>query len=168
MASPLLSISDLALNLGDRWLLRHVSLVVSPGDRLAFVGRNGAGKSSLMKLIAGYTEPDEGSRWCAPYCSVAYLPQNPSFKASMSLSSYVLNGLVEEPQMSVEDSFQTWAATLYSSTNGSLVKCNISWSSVDSETSNPRLKYLGKGDFEKSRNNLLLDNGDIAMPIRAR
>ena len=103
MASPLLSVSDLALNLGDRWLLRHVSLVVSPGDRLAFVGRNGAGKSSLMKLIAGYTEPDEGSRWCAPYCSVAYLPQNPSFKASMSLSSYVLNGLDDEPQMSVED-----------------------------------------------------------------
>lgn len=103
MASPLLSVSDLALNLGDRWLLRHVSLVVSPGDRLAFVGRNGAGKSSLMKLIAGYTEPDEGSRWCAPYCSVAYLPQNPSFKASMSLSSYVLNGLDNEPHMSVED-----------------------------------------------------------------
>ncbi|MGB0819044.1 MAG: ABC-F family ATP-binding cassette domain-containing protein, partial [Candidatus Puniceispirillaceae bacterium] len=103
MASPLLSVSDLALNLGDRWLLRHVSLVVSPGDRLAFVGRNGAGKSSLMKLIAGYTEPDEGSRWCAPYCSVAYLPQNPSFKASMSLSSYVLNGLDDEPHMSVED-----------------------------------------------------------------
>ena len=103
MASPLLSVSDLALNLGDRWLLRHVSLVVSPGDRLAFVGRNGAGKSSLMKLIAGYTEPDEGSRWCAPYCSVAYLPQNPSFKTSMSLSSYVLNGLDNEPHMSVED-----------------------------------------------------------------
>ncbi|MFL2831564.1 MAG: ABC-F family ATP-binding cassette domain-containing protein [Candidatus Puniceispirillaceae bacterium] len=103
MASPLLSVSDLALNLGDRWLLRHVSLVVSPGDRLAFVGRNGAGKSSLMKLIAGYTEPDEGSRWCAPNCSVTYLPQNPSFKASMSLSSYVLNGLDDEPHMSVED-----------------------------------------------------------------
>ena len=103
MASPLLSVSDLALNLGDRWLLRHVSLVVSPGDRLAFVGRNGAGKSSLMKLIAGHTEPDEGSRWYAPYCSVAYLPQNPSFKASMSLSSYVLNGLDDEPHMSVED-----------------------------------------------------------------
>ena len=103
MASPLLSVSDLALNLGNRWLLRHVSLVVSPGDRLAFVGRNGAGKSSLMKLIAGYTEPDEGSRWCAPHCSVAYLPQNPSFKASMSLSSYVLNGLDNEPHLSVGD-----------------------------------------------------------------
>ena len=103
MAPPLLSVSNLALNIGDRWLLRHVDLAVSPGDRLAFVGRNGAGKSSLMKLIAGFTEPDEGSRWCAPHCSVAYLPQNPSFKASMSLSSHVLNGLDDGPHMSVED-----------------------------------------------------------------
>ena len=103
MVSPLLSVSDLALNLGDRWLLRHVNLAVSSGDRLAFVGRNGAGKSSLMKLIAGYTEPDEGSRWIAPYCSVAYLPQNPSFQTSMSLSSHVLNGLDNRTDMSVED-----------------------------------------------------------------
>ncbi len=103
MAPPLLSVSDLGLNLGDRWLLRHVDLSISAGDRLAFVGRNGAGKSSLMKLIAGQTEPDEGSRWCAPYCSVAYLPQNPSFKGSMSLASYVLDGLDEGPELSVED-----------------------------------------------------------------
>ena len=103
MITPLLSVSDLALNLGDRWLLRHVDLVVSSGDRLAFVGRNGAGKSSLMKLIAGYTEPDEGSRWYAPYCSVAYLPQNPSFKASMSLSSHVLNGLDDGLHMSFDE-----------------------------------------------------------------
>ena len=103
MTPPLLSVSELALNLGDRWLLRHVDLAVRPGDRLAFVGRNGAGKSSLMKLIAGYMEPDEGSRWWAPHCSVAYLPQNPLFKASMSLSSHVLNSLDDEPNMTVED-----------------------------------------------------------------
>ena len=103
MAPPLLSVSDLGLNLGDRWLLRHVDLAISAGDRLAFVGRNGAGKSSLMKLIAGQTEPDEGSRWCAPYSSVAYLPQNPSFRGAMSLSSYVLDGLDDGPDLSIED-----------------------------------------------------------------
>lgn len=103
MAPPLLSVSDLGLNLGHRWLLRHVDLAINPGDRLAFVGRNGAGKSSLMKLIAGFTEPDEGSRWCAPYCSVAYLPQNPSFRANMSISSHVLKGLDDRLHMSVED-----------------------------------------------------------------
>ena len=92
-APPLLSISDIGVNLGDRWLLRHVDLSLSAGDRLALVGRNGAGKSSLMKLIAGSQEPDEGSRWVAPGVKVAYLPQTPTFSGSMSLASYVILGL---------------------------------------------------------------------------
>ena len=95
MAPPLMSISDMGVNLGDRWLLRGVDLSVSAGDRLALVGRNGAGKSTLMKLIAGQLEPDEGSRWTAPAAEIAYLPQSPQFKGSMSLSSYVLQGLDE-------------------------------------------------------------------------
>jgi len=90
---PLLTISDIGVNLGDRWLLRHVDLSISAGDRLTLVGRNGAGKSTLMKLIAGQAEPDEGSVWIAPGAHVAYLPQNPRFKASMTLASYVLEGL---------------------------------------------------------------------------
>ena len=93
MAPPLMSISEMGVNLGDRWLLRGVDLSVSAGDRLALVGRNGAGKSTLMKLIAGQLEPDEGSRWVAPATEIAYLPQSPKFKASMSLSSYVMQGL---------------------------------------------------------------------------
>ena len=95
-APPLLSISDIGVNLGDRWLLRHVDLSLSAGDRLALVGRNGAGKSSLMKLIAGSQEPDEGSRWVAPGVQVAYLPQTPTFSSSMSLASYVIQGLENE------------------------------------------------------------------------
>ena len=95
MAPPLISIADMGVNLGDRWLLRHIDLSISAGDRLALVGRNGAGKSTLMKLIASQLEPDEGSRWIAPSAQIAYLPQSPQFKGSMSLSSYVLQGLDE-------------------------------------------------------------------------
>ena len=102
-APPLLSISDIGVNLGDRWLLRHVDLSLSAGDRLALVGRNGAGKSSLMKLIAGSQEPDEGSRWVAPGVQVAYLPQTPTFSGSMSLASYVIQGLKNEPENEPEN-----------------------------------------------------------------
>ena len=102
-APPLLSISDIGVNLGDRWLLRHVDLSLSAGDRLALVGRNGAGKSSLMKLIAGSQEPDEGSRWVAPGVQVAYLPQIPTFSGSMSLASYVIQGLKNEPENGPEN-----------------------------------------------------------------
>ena len=103
MAPPLMSIADMGVNLGDRWLLRHVDLSVSAGDRLALVGRNGAGKSTLMKLIAGQLEPDEGSRWIAPYAQIAYLPQSPQFKGSMSLSSYVLQGLDETSDLATAE-----------------------------------------------------------------
>ena len=102
-APPLLSISDIGVNLGDRWLLRHVDLSLSAGDRLALVGRNGAGKSSLMKLIAGSQEPDEGSRWVAPGVQVAYLPQIPTFSGSMSLASYVIQGLENERENGPEN-----------------------------------------------------------------
>ena len=102
-APPLLSISDIGVNLGDRWLLRHVDLSLSAGDRLALVGRNGAGKSSLMKLIAGSQEPDEGSRWVAPGVQVAYLPQTPTFSGSMSLASYVIQGLENERENGPEN-----------------------------------------------------------------
>ena len=103
MAPPLMSISDMGVNLGDRWLLRGVDLSVSAGDRLALVGRNGAGKSTLMKLIAGQLEPDEGSRWTTPAAEIAYLPQSPQFKGSMSLSSFVLQGLEEKMDLTPSD-----------------------------------------------------------------
>ena len=92
-APPLLTLSDMGVNLGDRWLLRHVDLSIHAGDRLALVGRNGAGKSTLMKLINGAAEPDEGARWVAPQTDVAYLPQAPKLGAGMSLASYVAEGL---------------------------------------------------------------------------
>ncbi len=103
MAPPLMSISEMGVNLGDRWLLRGVDLSVSAGDRLALVGRNGAGKSTLMRLIAGQLEPDEGSRWTAPATEIAYLPQSPKFKGSMSLSSYVMKGLDNHSELTVSE-----------------------------------------------------------------
>ena len=90
---PLLTLSDVGVNLGDRWLLRNVDMSIHHGDRLALVGRNGAGKSTLMKLITGTQEADEGTRWVAPQTDVAYLPQVPTIKGVMSLASYVAEGL---------------------------------------------------------------------------
>ncbi len=99
MATPLLSLSDMGVNLGDRWLLRHVDLSIHAGDRLALVGRNGAGKSTLMKLISGDAEPDEGSLWVSPGTNVAYLPQSPKIKGSQTLASYVVQGLDDPSQI---------------------------------------------------------------------
>ena len=97
--TPLLTLSDMGVNLGDRWLLRHVDLSIHAGERLALVGRNGAGKSSLMKLITGTVEADEGERWVAPRTEIAYLPQVPIIKGVMSLASYVAEGLEDSHEI---------------------------------------------------------------------
>jgi ATP-binding cassette, subfamily B, bacterial len=44
----------------DKWALRHVDLVIAPGDSIALVGENGAGKTTFVKLLAGLYEPSEG------------------------------------------------------------------------------------------------------------
>ncbi len=96
---PLMTLSDIGVNLGDRWLLRGVDLSIHNGDRLALVGRNGAGKSTLMKLITGTAEADEGSRWVAPQTEIAYLPQVPVIKGVQSLASYVAEGLEDSHEI---------------------------------------------------------------------
>ncbi|MGB1962142.1 MAG: ATP-binding cassette domain-containing protein, partial [Candidatus Puniceispirillaceae bacterium] len=92
MPTPLLTIADCGINLGDRWLLRGADLALHAGDRLALVGRNGAGKSSLMKLLSGHGEMDEGSLWIAPGTQIAYLPQAPEIHPGMTLRAIVTAG----------------------------------------------------------------------------
>ena len=93
MSPPLLKIADAGINLGDQWLLRGADLALHAGDRLALVGRNGAGKSSLMKLLAGQGEMDEGTLWAAPGSTIAYLPQAPSIPTGMTLRAVVTAGV---------------------------------------------------------------------------
>lgn len=56
----LLQLSDLQLAYGDLPLLDHANLIIEKGERLCLVGRNGTGKSTLMKVIAGEVIPEDG------------------------------------------------------------------------------------------------------------
>src|ERR1700733_14011931 len=91
--SPLLQLKDIVLTFGGTPLLLGAELSVSPGERVSLVGRNGTGKSTLLKIAAGLVEPDHGSVFVQPGTVVRYLPQEPDLSGFTSTLDYVEAGL---------------------------------------------------------------------------
>jgi len=94
--SPLLQLSGISLGLPGARLFDGVDLVLHPGDRLALVGRNGTGKSTLLKIMAGQARADAGSRTLPPEVSVGYMEQEPDFSGHATLGDYAAAGLAPE------------------------------------------------------------------------
>ncbi len=69
------SVEHLNLRMGDRILFRDASLSIGEGERVALVGRNGCGKSTLMRVLAGLEEPSSGTVSRARGLRIAFMPQ---------------------------------------------------------------------------------------------
>jgi ABC transport system ATP-binding/permease protein len=74
----LLTLSHVSLAFGHLPLFDSADLRIEPGERIALIGRNGSGKSSLLKVISGELPPDTGTIWRAPALRVARLEQDVS------------------------------------------------------------------------------------------
>jgi len=75
-ATTLLSANDLALAYGYQRLLESVTLTVAPGEKVGLVGRNGSGKTSLLKILAGQQAADSGEVSRGRELRIGYLPQD--------------------------------------------------------------------------------------------
>ncbi len=74
--APVLRLENLSLAFGSRPLLDQASLLVEPGERVCVVGRNGEGKSSMLRLACRQLLPDSGTVWLRPGARVAVLEQD--------------------------------------------------------------------------------------------
>ena len=92
MAAPTLSYENLGLIQGDGWLFRDLDIHVGERDRLALIGRNGAGKTTMLKCLAGFIDPDEGRRTIVPGTRVVLLEQDPAIGGEGALLDWVLSG----------------------------------------------------------------------------
>lgn len=72
----MISVNGLCVEFSARSLFKDVSFVINPNDKIALMGKNGAGKSTMMKIIAGVQKPNRGSIQCAEGTVIAYLPQH--------------------------------------------------------------------------------------------
>jgi ATP-binding cassette subfamily F protein uup len=92
---PLLKLENVSLAFGHVPLLEQADFLLDAGERVGLIGRNGAGKSSLLSLLAGQCLPDEGRIWRQPDIRVAHVPQEPALNAEETIFQAVVSGLGE-------------------------------------------------------------------------
>lgn len=89
----LLRFDAVSLAFGSRPLLDQVDLSIGERERVCIVGRNGEGKSSLLRLVAGVTPPDDGAVWVKPGARLAMLEQDLDLMTEATVVEVVRGGL---------------------------------------------------------------------------
>jgi len=92
---PLIRLDKVSLNFGTHILLDEVDFQITKGQRIGLLGRNGTGKTTLMKLIAGSIQPDSGERWMDPGVQIAWLEQSLPEADDKTVYDMVADGLSE-------------------------------------------------------------------------
>ena len=95
----LVSVTGAHLAFGHVALLDSVDLSIEPGERVALIGRNGSGKSSLMRAIAGETALDDGQIIRQSGATMGYVAQEPALEAAHSVFEAVAAGVSQDAQL---------------------------------------------------------------------
>ena len=99
---PYITLDKAALAYGHVALLDHVDFQLDEGERVGLIGRNGGGKSSMLKVLAGQVALDDGLVWRAPGVRICYVSQEPTLNADATVFDEVARGLGELQQIITE------------------------------------------------------------------
>lgn len=88
----ILTLENITKAYGERKVFHNAGFYLQEGEKAGIIGINGTGKSTLLKIIAGLEEPDEGRIVVANHCIVRYLPQVPVFEKDETVLEAVLRG----------------------------------------------------------------------------
>ena len=91
----LLAVNDVSKSYADLEILRGVAFSLEARERAALIGRNGTGKTTLLRLLAGLDQPDAGRIGLAGWARVAYLPQSPVGPSESAVLAHVLEGAAD-------------------------------------------------------------------------
>ncbi len=99
---PYITLDNASLAFGHHALLDHAAFQLDPGERVGLIGRNGAGKSSLLKAIAGTIKLDEGTVWREKNSRIVYVPQEPELDPNHTVFEAVAEGLGALQQIMID------------------------------------------------------------------
>ena len=99
--TPLLRLSDIVLRHSDKTLFAGVTLSLFARDRICLVGRNGTGKSTLLRILGGEVDFDSGERFQQPGTRVGILPQEPDLSPHNDVLAYAASTAPTPPRTHV-------------------------------------------------------------------
>ncbi|MFA9375261.1 MAG: ABC-F family ATP-binding cassette domain-containing protein [Lachnotalea sp.] len=104
----LLSIENMTKSYTDKILFDNASFNISEGEKIGIIGVNGTGKSTLLKIVAGFEKPEQGTVAKGNNLYIRYLSQNPVFHKDMTVLAAVLEGNInKENEWSIESDAKT-------------------------------------------------------------
>ncbi len=119
----LLTVENMSKSYTERMLFDHVTFGIGEGEKIGIIGINGTGKSTLLKIIAGLEEPDEGTVIKGKKVRIGYLSQTPEFDYTQTILQNVVQGQKAEEEY----------RNLEGEANAMLYKLGISDTSISPE-----------------------------------
>ena len=98
----MISINSLSVEFSAKALFDNINYVINPRDKIALVGKNGAGKSTMLKIIAGLQRPSSGSVSVPADVTIAYLPQQMEIEDSLTVLEEVRKAFSHIDRMHAE------------------------------------------------------------------
>ena len=90
---PLITLDNISLKFSEKVILDEINVTIHKGDKIGLIGRNGEGKSTFLKLLAGIVSPDDGDLKIQNRITISYLEQQPPEDNSDTLFNIVAHGL---------------------------------------------------------------------------
>ncbi len=85
----MINLEDIGMHLPQGFLFRNIGLQINKGDKVGLVGKNGAGKSTMLRMIAGSAQPSEGKIHKPKDCTIGFLTQDIKIDTDQSVFEYL-------------------------------------------------------------------------------
>ena len=91
-----LNLEHISKTYGEKVIFDDISCGIHQGDKIGIIGINGTGKTTFLRILAGFEETDEGQVVMQNGLRITYLPQHPEFPEGATILSYVTQGQKEQ------------------------------------------------------------------------